>query len=143
MIIDLFKRILLTIFTRRNNKRVLVGLPIMFKIVSPSGTESDEVRATTFDISLDGLSFLIKTLRIGDNHLWFNDSLATRNVMQLVLRDTDTGKNIELRGEICYFTRLDDYDKNYKIGINFLETDNNEKQELQKLVKKYAKKQKK
>lgn len=134
----ILKRILLTLFTRRSSHRVTVALPIIFKIISPNGTESEEVRATTSDVSSEGLSFLIKTLRIGSNHLWFNDSLSTRNIMQLVLRDTDTGQNIELKGEICYFTRLDDYDKNYKIGINFIETDNEEKQELHKLIKKYA-----
>lgn len=130
----------MSIFSRRRSQRVVVALPMIFKIISPNGTESDEVRATTFDVSTEGLSFLIKTLRIDSNHLWFNDSLSTRNVMQLILRDIDAGENIELKGEICYFTRLDDYDKNYKIGINFIDMDHEEKQTLSALIKKYAKK---
>lgn len=138
MIIKLIKKIILSIFSRRSSQRVIVALPMIFKIIAPNGTESEEVRATTSDISTYGLSFLIKTLRIGEDHLWFNDSLSKRNIMQLALRDPDTGTNIYLKGEICYFTRLDDYDKNYKIGINFIDVDNDQKTNLNGLIKKYA-----
>lgn len=138
MIIKIIKKIILSVFSRRSSHRVVVALPMIFKIIAPNGTESDEVRATTSDISIYGLSFLIKTLRIGDDHLWFNDSLSKRNIMQLTLRDPDNGTNIDLKGEICYFTRLDDYDKNYKIGINFIYMDNNQKSNLTILIKKYA-----
>jgi len=127
------------LFNRRKSPRITIAVSMFFRVLSASGKESPSIRATTSDLSCGGLSFLTKTLRVEGEHVWFNSSLSHKNILEIKFNLPEVETPLTLKGEICFFDRLDDYDRNFKIGVHFIEPPEKELKIIKDFIANYKK----